>query len=307
MITAEMVSKLREMTGAGILDCKKALTEVGGDLDAAVELLRKKGIAKASGKLDRAAADGAVAGAISVDGKVGVLIEVNSETDFVAKSDRFQDLCRNVLGAALSFDGGVEAFKSSLMPSGKSVADEVVGNAAVIGENITLRRTQRLLVDSGVVAVYLHNQSAEGLGKIGVLVALESDIDQAKLKEIGKHIAMHIAAARPEALSVEDLDAKVVAKEREIAREQALASGKPESVVEKMVEGRIVKFYEQVVLLEQLFVMDGKTKITDLLSAFGKENGGSVVLKSFVRFELGEGIEQKKTDLAAEVAALTAK
>jgi elongation factor Ts len=307
MVALELVSRLRDITGAGILDCKKALTEAGGDLEAAVEFLRKKGIAKAASKEGRAAADGVVAGVLSPDGKHGVLLEINSETDFVAKSERFQDLCSRLLPVALSYQGEVGSFKSSAMSSGKSVADEVIESAAVIGENINLRRTQSVTVENGVVALYLHNQSADGMGKIGVLVALESVIEASKLNALGKQLSMHIAAARPEAMRVEDLNPVVVAKEREIAREQALASGKPEAVIEKMVEGRVLKFYEQVVLLEQIFVMDGKTKISELVANFAKDNGAAVVFKSFVRFELGEGIEQVKTDLAAEVAALTGK
>ncbi len=300
----EMISRLRDVTGAGILDCKKALSESGNDFDAAIEFLRKKGVARASAKSDRIAADGVVAGLVSADMMSGVVIELNSETDFVAKSDKFQDLARRLVGAAINYEGD---FISGTMPSGKLVSQEVVESAAIIGENIGLRRVQSLAVNSGLVSLYIHNKLSDGMGKIGVLVALESDLEQSKLSVLSKQLSMHIAAARPDVMNISDLNPSVVKKERDIAREQAAASGKPEAVIEKMVDGRVLKFYEQVVLLEQVFVMDGKTKISALISDFSAQNGCEVKFKSYIRFELGEGIEQNKVDLAAEVAALTQK
>lgn len=297
-ITASQVNELRQKTGAGMMDCKKALVETNGDIEQAVDLLRKKGLATAAKKSDRVAAEGLIA--VTVKEKEGVILELNSETDFVAKNDKFQALAHTLAKDFLSQNKSFDDFKLS---SESTVTEHV----ALIGENIMIRRAVKLSVPNGIVSSYIHSAIAPSLGKIGVLVAFESTIAPEKLSELGKQIAMHIAAAKPEALTTSDLDPKLIAKEREIATEQARASGKPENVVEKMVEGRMQKFYEQVVLLEQLFVMDGKTKVATLLEDFAKQQGGSISIKAYVKFVLGEGIEKQETNLAAEIAAMNAK
>lgn len=303
MISASAVNELRQKTGAGMMDCKKALTECGGDFEAASEWLRKKGLAAAAKKADRVAAEGVVAA--DVNGTVGAVIELNSETDFVAKNDKFQELANGLIKNYMSYSGSdIEGFKSSQFAgAGHSVSDEISQCIGTIGENMSLRRGHKITVSQGSVVSYIHNAIVPGLGKIAVLVGFETNIDSAKVQALGKQIAMHIAAAKPESLNVASLDQELVAKEKAFIRDQALASGKPENVVEKMMEGRIAKFYEQVVLLEQTFVVDGETKISVLLENFGKENGGSISIKEFVRFGLGEGIEKKETNLADEVAA----
>jgi elongation factor Ts len=305
MISAAAVNELRQRTGAGMMDCKKALQEANGDFEAASEWLRKKGLAAAAKKAGRIAAEGLIAIGVSASGKVGAMIELNSETDFVAKNDKFQTLCRNIVQDYLAFNDNIEAFigsKSSV--SGKTVSEDIAEGIAVIGENMNLRRAHKVSVNNGVVVSYVHNAASAGLGKIGVLVGFETDIEPSKVQVLGKQIAMHIAAAKPESLNVSELDNALVEKEKDFIREQALTSGKPEAVVEKMVEGRLLKFYEQVVLLEQLFVIDGKTRISQVLSDFAKENGGKIEIKEFARFALGEGVEKQETDLAKEVAAL---
>ncbi|MDF3047022.1 MAG: tsf [Candidatus Midichloriaceae bacterium] len=305
MITASAVNELRQKTGAGMMDCKKALQEAGGDFEAAVEWLRKKGLAAAAKKAGRVAAEGLIAIEVSASGKTGALIELNSETDFVAKNDKFQILCKNVVKDFLNFESDLESFKNSkCSASGKTIQEEISENVAVIGENMSLRRAHKLSVDQGVVVNYMHNASSPSLGKIGVLVAFETNIDPTKVITLGKQIAMHIAATKPESLSVSELDKTMVEKEKAFIRDQASTSGKPEAVIEKMVEGRLLKFYEQVVLLEQLFVIDGKTRINQVLADFAKEHGGSISIKEFARFGLGEGIEKQETDLAKEVAEL---
>jgi elongation factor Ts len=301
MITATLVKDLREKTGAGMMDCKKALTETNGNFENAVDWLRTKGLAAAAKKSGRIAAEGLTAAA--VDGTSGAIIELNSETDFVARNEQFQNLVSNITKLALK-TSSIEDLKNATMPSGKTVEAEIVENIATIGENLSLRRLEVLKVNSGVVASYIHNAVSEGLGKIAVLVALESDADQARLATLGKQIAMHIAATRPHSLNIESLDPALIARERDIFSEQARASGKPENIIEKMVEGRIRKFYEEAVLLEQTFVIDGETKIKDVIVNASKELGHPVTLKSFARFELGEGIEQEEKDFAAEVAAV---
>lgn len=303
MISASAVNELRQKTGAGMMDCKKALTECGGDFEAAGELLRKKGLAAAAKKADRVAAEGVVAAA--VEGNVGAVLELNSETDFVAKNDKFQALAFGLVKNYMSFGGSdMEAFKASpFAGTGRTVAEEISEHVAIIGENMSLRRCHKITVSKGAVVSYIHNAIVPGLGKIAVLVGFETDIAADKVQTLGKQIAMHIAATKPEALNVAGLDPVLVSKEKAFIRDQALASGKPENVVEKMMEGRIAKFYEQVVLLEQIFVMDGETKISQLIENFGKEHGGSISLKEFTRFALGEGIEKKETNLADEVAA----
>lgn len=301
MITAALVKDLREKTGAGMMDCKKALTETNGNFDDAIDWLRKKGLAAAAKKAGRVAAEGLTAA--FVDGTCGAIVEVNSETDFVARNDQFQKIVSDIAKLAVKASD-IESLKSSVMPSGRTVEDEVVENIAIIGENLNLRRVNIVKVGDGVIASYIHNSVVDGMGKIAVIVALESTGDKNKLLSLGRQIAMHVAAARPQSLSVEDLDSAIVAKEREIFFEQSRASGKPDSIIEKMVDGRIRKFYEEAVLLEQVFVIDGKTKVKDVVEALAKELGAPVTLKAFGRFELGEGIEQEEKDFASEVAAV---
>ena len=300
MISATLVKDLREKTGAGMMDCKKALTEANGDFEAAIDWLRKKGLSAAAKKAGRVAAEGLVAAV--VHGTVGAVVEVNSETDFVARNDKFQSLVSSIANLATSVHD-IDALNASKTSSGKTVEAEVIEHIATIGENLSLRRMSNISVSDGVVGLYVHNAIIDGLGKIAVLIALESMGDKAKLSTLAKQIAMHVAAAKPHALNVETLDQALIAREREIFFEQSRASGKPDNIIEKMVEGRIRKFYEEAVLLEQVYVIDGKTKIREVIDAASKECGAPITLKSFVRFELGEGIEQNKTDFAAEVAA----
>jgi len=302
-VSASMVKELRERTGAGMMDCKKALEEAGADVEAAGEWLRKKGLAAAAKKAGRVAAEGLVA--VQTDGGAGAIVEVNSETDFVARNDGFQAFAKAVADLALGAEGEIGALKALDYPgSGRTVEEELTHLIATIGENMGLRRAAALAVSPGVVASYIHNAVTDGLGKIGVLVALKSDADPAALTALGKQIAMHIAATAPRALSVDDLDAETVDKERNILKEQALASGKPPEIVDKMVEGRIRKFYEEVVLLNQTYVVDGESKVSKVLEQAGKDLGAPVEIAGFVRFQLGEGVERKEGDFAAEVAQL---
>lgn len=300
-ITAAMVKDLREKSGAGMMDCKKALNETAGDMDAAMDWLRTKGLAAAAKKSSRTAAEGLVG--VAVAGTRGAAVEVNSETDFVAKNEQFQDFVREVTQIALATGGNVEALKAEAMPSGTTVAEVLTNNIATIGENQSLRRAKRLEVSNGAVVSYVHNAAAPGLGKIGVLVALESEAPEATLNELGRQLAMHIAAAFPQALNEEDLDPAVIERERAIAQEKAAESGKPAEIVAKMVDGAVAKFRKEHALVSQLFVMDGKTKISDVVAKAGKEAGAPIVLKDYVRFQLGEGIEREQSDFAAEVAA----
>ncbi|MDY7097585.1 MAG: translation elongation factor Ts [Pseudomonadota bacterium] len=296
------VKKLREKTGAGMMDAKKALTEAGGDIEAAVDALRAKGLATAQKKSSRTAAEGLVG--VAVSGTKGVSVEVNSETDFVAKNDKFQDFVRKTTEVALSLGADdVEALKAAGYPDGGTVADKLTDNVATIGENQQIRRMKTVSVSSGAVVSYVHNAAAEGLGKIGVLVALESDLGADVLEPFGKQLAMHIASMFPQALNADGLDAEVIERERAIAQEKAAESGKPENVQEKMVEGAIKKFAKENALLSQMFVMDNKTSVEDTVAKFGKDNGGTVTLTDYVRFQLGEGIEVEESDFAAEVAA----
>lgn len=301
VISASLVKDLREKTGAGMMDCKKALIETGADFEAAIDWLRTKGLAAAAKKSGRVASEGLVAA--SVDGKVGAVVEVNSETDFVALNAQFQSLVAEVSTLALKASD-FESLKAQKTSTGKNVEDAVVEAITTIGENISLRRSAKLTVENGVIASYVHNIVAGNMGKIAVLVALESTGDTTKLNALGKQIAMHVAAAKPVALDTSAVDPESVERERAIFVEQTKDSGKPENIIEKMVEGRIRKFYEEIVLLEQVFVMDGKTRIKEVIENAAKEIGASIVLKNFVRFELGEGIEQEEKDFAAEVAAV---
>ncbi|SMC47728.1 translation elongation factor Ts [Novosphingobium sp. B1] len=300
--TAADVKNLRERTGAGMMDCKKALDEAGGDFEAAVDALRAKGLAAAAKKSSRTAAEGLVG--VAVSGTKGVAVEVNSETDFVAKNDQFQDFVRKATEVALNTGASdVETLKAAAYPDGGSVADKLTNNVATIGENQQLRRIKHVEVANGVVVPYMHNAAATNLGKIGVLVALESEAAADKLEALGKQIAMHIAAAFPQALTSEDLDAELIARERKIAAEKAAESGKPAEVQAKMVDGAVAKYAKENALLSQIFVMDNKSTIQQVVDAAGKEAGTKIVLKDYVRFQLGEGIEKEETDFAAEVAA----
>jgi elongation factor Ts len=301
-ITAATVKGLRERSGAGMMDCKKALAETNGDMEAAVDWLRTKGLATAAKKSGRTAAEGLVG--VTVEARRGAAVEVNSETDFVAKNDQFQSFVRDVAQLALTTGDDVEALKSAAYPgSDGSVADKLTSNIATIGENQSLRRVRTLEVANGVVVPYVHNAVTAGLGKIGVLVALESEAPAATLDALGKQLAMHIAAASPQALDEEGLDPVTVERERAIAAEKAAESGKPANIVEKMVEGAVAKFRKEVALLSQLFVIDNKTPIRDVVANAAKAAGTPIVLKDYVRFQLGEGIEKQSSDFAAEVAA----
>ncbi|SFP38657.1 translation elongation factor Ts [Sphingomonas rubra] len=300
-ITAAMVKDLREKSGAGMMDCKKALNETAGDMDAAMDWLRTKGLAAAAKKSSRTAAEGLVG--VATAGTKGAAVEVNSETDFVAKNDQFQQFVREITQVALATGDDVEALKAEKMPSGTTVEEVLTNNIATIGENQSLRRARRLEVSQGAVVSYVHNQQSAGLGKIGVLVALESDASDEVLQGLGKQLAMHIAAAFPKALNEEDLDEAEIERERAIATEKAAESGKPADIIAKMVEGGIAKYRKEHALVSQLFVMDGKTKISDVVAKAGKDAGTTIVLKDYVRFQLGEGIEKEASDFAAEVAA----
>jgi elongation factor Ts len=300
--TAADVKNLRERTGAGMMDCKKALDETGGDFEAAVDALRAKGLAAAAKKSSRTAAEGLVG--IAVAGTKGVAVEVNSETDFVAKNDQFQDFVRKATQAAL--DGAitdVEALKAAAYPEGGTVGDKLVNNVATIGENQQLRRIKQVSVSQGLVVPYMHNAAAPNLGKIGVLVALEGDAAADVLEGLGKQIGMHIAAAFPLALTAEGLDPEVIERERKIAAEKAAESGKPEAIQEKIVAGAVASYAKENALLSQIFVMDNKTPVEQVVAAAAKAAGASIKLVDYVRFQLGEGIEKEETDFAAEVAA----
>ncbi|MET4595096.1 MULTISPECIES: translation elongation factor Ts [unclassified Sphingomonas] len=300
-ITAAMVKDLREKSGAGMMDCKKALSENAGDMDQAMDWLRTKGLAAAAKKSSRTAAEGLVG--VAVSGTKGAAVEVNSETDFVAKNDQFQSFVRDVTQIALASGGDIESLKSQAMPSGKTVEEVLTNNVATIGENQSLRRSRTLEVSKGAVVPYIHNAAAPGLGKIGVLVALESEASDEVLQSLGKQLAMHIAAAFPKALNEADLDEGEIERERAIATEKAAESGKPADIIAKMVEGGIAKYRKEHALVSQLFVMDGKTKISDVVAKAGKDAGAEIKLVDYVRFQLGEGIEKEQSDFAAEVAA----
>ena len=300
--TAADVKNLREKTGAGMMDAKKALEEAGGDIEAAVDLLRAKGLAAVQKKSSRTAAEGLVG--VAVAGTRGVAVEVNSETDFVAKNDQFQDFVRKTTEVALGQSSDdVEALKAAAYPDGGTVSDKLTNNVATIGENQQVRRMKTVSVSQGLVVSYVHNAAAAGLGKIGVLVALESAAGADVLEPLGKQIAMHIAAAFPQALDADGLDPDVIARERKIAAEKAAETGKPAEVQAKMVDGAIAKYAKENALLSQVFVMDNKTPISEVVAKAGKDAGTAIVLKDYVRFQLGEGIEKEVTDFAAEVAA----
>ncbi len=305
-ISASMVKELREKTGAGMMDCKKALAENSGDMDQAIDWLRTKGLSTADKKSGRVASDGLVA--VATDGAKAAVVEVNSETDFVARNESFQTLASNIAQASLSADGDVAALLGAPYPGSSNTVEAHVKDAiATIGENMTVRRTAVLSVDEGAVASYVHNAAAPGLGKIGVLVALKSAAAADKLNEIGRQIAMHVAASSPLAITVEELDPEIVERERGVYTEQARESGKPDNIVEKMVEGRLRKYYEQVVLLKQAFVVDTDKTVEQALKDAATSAGAPIEITGMVRFGLGEGIEKEETDFAAEVAAMSAQ
>ena len=305
-ITASMVKNLRETSGAGMLDCKKALVETNGNMEDAIDWLRKKGLASAQKKASRIAAEGLVS--VYVEGNAGALVEVNSETDFVAKNDIFQDYVENSAKAALAVKGDLDNLKSFVCPvAQKDMGTILTDMIAKIGENMNLRRSAYIAVENGVVSSYIHNAAKPNLGKIGVLVALEGNADNAKMQELGKHIAMHIAATNPISLNIAEVPEEAVNREKAIFSEQALASGKPANIVEKMVEGRIRKYYEEVVLEEQNFIMDPDKKVKDVIANFAKENNADVKLAGFICYKLGEGLQKKEEDFASEVAAQLGK
>ncbi len=301
-ISASMVKELRDKTGAGMMDCKNALNENDGDIEAAIDWLRAKGIAKADKKSGRTAAEGLVA--VVSDGSKAAVVEVNSETDFVSRNDDFQALAAGIAKVAMGTDGSVDAISAANM-GGKPVSENITEAIATIGENMGLRRAAVMEVGSGVVASYVHNSIAEGLGKIGVLVALESEGDAIALNAIGRQVAMHVAATNPLAATRDDMDADVVEREKKIFVESARDSGKPENIIEKMVEGRIRKFYEENVLMSQTFVIDGENSVEQALKNAEKDAGAAIALKGFARFQLGDGIEKEEGDFAAEVAAMS--
>lgn len=304
-LTAALVKELREKTGAGMLDCKKALTENNADIEASIDWLRKKGLASAAKKSGRVAAEGLVG--VATHGTKGAIVEVNSETDFVGRNDQFQAFVRAVAEIALNGEiATVEALEAATMADGKTVKETLTTLIATIGENMTLRRVQVVSVSQGVVSGYVHGAISAGLGKIGVLVALETTADAAKADELGKSLAMHIAAARPEALTTDDVDQEKANRERAIIEDQTKASGKPAEIVAKMVEGRMRKYYEEVVLMEQVYVIDGESRVKQVMDNTPKTLGAAATIKTFVRYTLGEGIEKQESDFAAEVAAQVA-
>jgi elongation factor Ts len=301
-ITAALVKELREKTGAGMMDCKRALGETSGDLEQASDWLRKKGLAAAAKKAGRVAAEGLVG--VATEGSVGAVVEINSETDFVARNEAFQSFVGTVTRLALGAGDDIEMLKGVAYPgTGRTVGEELTHLIATIGENMALRRASRIQISKGVVAAYVHNALAAGIGKIGVIVGLESSGDPARLAAFGRQLAMHVAAAHPQYLDIASVDKAAVEREREILRDQARQSGKPEAIIEKMVEGRLRKFYEETVLVEQIYVIDGESRVGKVVEAAGKEAGAPIKVTGFVRFALGEGIDKKESDFAAEVAA----
>ncbi len=302
-ISANTVKELREKTGAGMMDCKKALVETNGNMEEAIDWLRKKGLSAAAKKAGRVAAEGLVA--VFAHGPKGMIVEVNAETDFVGRNEQFQSFVRTTADLAHKHGADLEGLKAKPYPNtGRTLNEELTQLIATVGENMSLRRAAELSVPQGVVASYMHNAVAPGLGKIGVLVALESAADSAKLQELGKQIAMHVAAARPEFLNIEGVDNTALEREKAVLTEQAKQSGKPANIIEKMVEGRVKKYYEEVVLLEQVYVVDGETKIKAVIEKASKDLGSPVKLAGFVRYQLGEGIEKETSDFAAEVAKM---
>jgi elongation factor Ts len=301
-ISASMVKELREKTGAGMLDCKKALEETNGDFENAVDWLRKKGLSAAAKKSDRVAAEGLIA--VDVQGTTAVVVEVNAETDFVARNDKFQDFVRNVVKKAHG-KADAEALKATVYEGTQTVQDYLTHLIATIGENMNLRRVATLSVSKGHIVSYVHNQIAPGLGKIGVMVAFETEADTSKLTTVGEGIAMHIAAMNPAALTSEGIDKALVEREAKILREKAIAAGRPENIIEKMVESGVKTYLSEASLVEQAYVLDNKKKVADIVNELSKEIGTPVKLTGFLRFELGEGIEKQESNFAAEVASMS--
>jgi elongation factor Ts len=301
-ITAALVKELREKTGAGMMDCKRALGEAAGDLEQAVDWLRKKGLSAAAKKAGRVAAEGLVG--VATDGRAGAVVEVNSETDFVARNEAFQDFVRAVTGLALAKGDDIEALKAAAFPgTGRTVGEELTHLIATIGENMALRRAKRVAVGTGVVVPYVHSPLAPGIGKIGALVALESSGDAGKLAALGRQLAMHVAAANPAYLDTGSVDRSTLEREREILRDRARQAGKPDAIIDKIVDGQLRKFYEETVLLEQVYVVDGESRVGKVVEATARDVGAPIRLAGYARFKLGEGIEKKDSDFAAEVAA----
>lgn len=303
-ITAAMVKELREKTDAGMMDAKNALVECNGDMEAAVDYLRKKGLAKAAKKSGRTAAEGLVSVASNATNTTAALVEVNAETDFVARNQQFQDYAAKAAQISLTTDGSIEALASAPYEDGKTAQDVLTGLIATIGENMGLRRSVKLSVNQGYVASYVHNAIAPNLGKIGVLVALESAAPAEKLATLGKQLAMHVAASGPQFLDVASVDPAAIEREKNVQRETALASGKPADIVEKMLEGRMRKYYEEVCLMEQAFIMDPDSKISAVIEKAAKDAGSAIKLVAYSRYVLGEGIEKEVVDFAAEVASV---
>lgn len=301
-ISAAQVKQLRDMTGAGMMDCKAALAETNGDLEAAVDWLRTKGIAKADKKAGRTAAEGLIG--VAAEGTSAIVVEVNSETDFVALNEAFQDLVRGVAQTGLGTDGSRDAVGAATnAATGKSIDESIKDAVATIGENMSLRRSQKLSVSAGAVATYVHNAAAENLGKMGVLVAIETTGNVDAARNFARQVAMHVAATNPMALTAEEVDPAAVTREKDIFSAQARESGKPENIIEKMVEGRLRKFYEEVVLLKQAFVINPDLTVEAALKAAEAEIGAPAKITGFVRFALGDGVEKEESDFAAEVAA----
>jgi elongation factor Ts len=303
-ITAALVKELREKTGVGMMDCKKALGETDGDLNAAVDWLRTKGLASAAKKAGRIASEGLVG--MAVEGTKGALVEVNSETDFVARNETFQTFTSTLAKLALTTGPDLDALKAAVFPgSGRTVAEELTDLISTIGENMNLRRIETISVESGAVVSYMHNAIGDGVGKIGVLVGLESGADAAALEATGKQVAMHVAAANPQSIDRNGLDQELVQRERDVLSQQARDSGKPEEIIDKMVEGRMRKFYEESCLVDQTFVIDGESKVGKVIEQAGSDAGNPISVSKFIRYSLGEGLEKKEEDFAAEVAAVS--
>ncbi len=302
-VSAAQVKELREKTGAGMLDCKKALEENDNNIESAIDWLRTKGLAAAAKKAGRTAAEGLVA--LATDGNKGCIIELNAETDFVARNDQFQVLAGNIAKTALASGAqDIDTLKAATLENGsENVEASITAAISTIGENMNLRRTTSLSVDGGVIASYIHNAAAPNMGKIAVLVAVKSAGDAAALQAVGKQVAMHIAAAKPEALTRDAVDSDALAREKEVLKEQAIASGKPAEIAEKMVEGRIRKYYEEIVLLDQVFVIDGKAKVSEFIAEQATQIGSPIEITGYASFVLGEGVEKEESDFAAEVAA----
>ena len=305
-LSASMVKELREKSGAGMMDCKKALVECNGNMEDSIDWLRKQGLSAVAKKSNRVAAEGLIG--ITINGVQGAIVEINSETDFVARNELFQNFVKKCSSLVLMHKSDIEALKASPFPdTGRSVDQELSNNIATIGENMNIRRVEYIEVSEGVLFSYIHNKVTEDLGKLGVIVAIESKAEENKLENVGKQIAMHIAATSPKSLNIEDLDSELVEREREVLIDQAMSSGKPKEIAEKMVQGRLQKFFQEVVLNEQISVIDGETKIKDVINKLSKDLGTEVKISDFKILKLGEGIEVAENDFAAEVAATANK